>query len=49
MVVDGFDQAPLDSLIRAEPPDPMVLASALADAAAGIEPEHAKRRVFGGF
>ena len=36
MVVDGFDQAPLDSLIRAEPPDPMVLASALADAAAGI-------------
>ncbi len=36
MVEDGFDREPLDSLIRAEPPDPMVLASALADAAAGI-------------
>ncbi|WP_287786380.1 hypothetical protein [Acidiphilium sp.] len=36
MVGDGFDRAPLDSLLRAEPPDPMVLASALADAAAAI-------------
>ena len=36
MVGDGFDRAPLDSLLRAEPPDPMALASALADAAAGI-------------
>ena len=36
MVGDGLDRAPLDSLLRAEPPDPMALASALADAAAGI-------------
>ena len=33
---DGFDRAPLDSLTRTAAPDPMVLASALADAAAGI-------------
>jgi hypothetical protein len=36
MVADDFDRAPLDSLIRTAAPDPMVLASALADAAAAI-------------
>ncbi|WP_287787897.1 hypothetical protein [Acidiphilium sp.] len=36
MVADGSDRAPLDRLTRVAPLDPMVLASALADAAAGI-------------
>jgi len=36
MVANGFNRAPLDGLTRAGPPDPMVLASALADAAAAI-------------
>jgi len=36
MVADDFDWAPLDSLIHTAAPDPMVLASALADAAAAI-------------
>ncbi len=36
MVADGFDRAPLDGLTRTEPPDPMVLAAALAGAAAAI-------------
>ena len=36
MMMDGFERAPLDRLTRTLLPDPMVLASALADAAAAI-------------
>ena len=36
MAADGFADAPLDRLPRTEPPDPMILAAALAGAAAAI-------------
>ncbi len=36
MAADGFTDAPLDRLLRTEPPDPMILAAALAGAAAAI-------------
>ena len=41
MAADGFERAPLGRLTRTLLPDPMVLASALADAAA--KPSRMKR------